>query len=137
VRNSIIIASILFATCAEVSAQSQGGFEQYYYVKNRDTLTMVPLIHFQSHRNWYVEGRFNYEDMHTVSIYAGKSFSKDVGKLSYGIIPMIGVVAGKYKGGSAGFNLNAERKMFYFSSQTQYTFSIKERSDNFFIAGLS
>jgi hypothetical protein len=132
VKNNLIILSILFITCTEIFAQSQGGFEQYYYVKGRDTLTMVPLVHFQSHDNWYVEGRFNYEDMKTVSIYGGKLFSKEKGKLSYGIIPMVGVVAGKYKGGSVGFNMNVERGKLYFSSQTQFTFSIRNGSDNFF-----
>jgi hypothetical protein len=101
-------------------------------VKGRDTVTMVPMAHVQTKKNWYIEGRFNYEDLKTASVYGGKMFTKDIKKTSYAIVPMVGIVAGKYKGGSFGLNINIERGKFYLSSQTQYTFSVKNRSDNFF-----
>ena len=130
--NRIFILIITLFVSFETIAQSQGGLEQYYYVKGRDTVTMVPMAHVQTEKNWYIEGRFNYEDFRTASVYGGKMFTKDTKKSSYAVVPMLGVVAGKYKGGSLGLNVNIEHGKFYFSSQTQYTFSIKNRSDNFF-----
>jgi len=110
----------------------QGGFEQYLYAKNKQSLQVVPLLHYQNSKNWYAEARYNYEDTATVSLYGGKIFSKETKKLSYSMLPLAGAVLGRYKGGSLGMNINIEYKKMFFSSQSQYTFSTKDRSNNFF-----
>jgi hypothetical protein len=127
--NALII--LLLIITVQVHAQQQGGFEQYYYVKESQPLVMMPIAHFQTRNNWYTEARFNYEEMNTFSLYAGKIFSGG-NKLSYTIIPILGGVMGEFKGGSLGLNLNVEFKQWYLSSQSQYTFSSQDKTNNFF-----
>src|SRR6185295_5350638 len=39
---------------------AQGAFEQYCYVTQQGIMTLVPVVHYQSFTNWYVEPRYNY-----------------------------------------------------------------------------
>jgi len=94
-------------------------------------MALVPIVNFESRNNWYFEGRYNYEEMNTFSLYVGRSFSK-TDKLSYSIIPMLGGVVGNFKGGSAGVNAVVEYQRLFFSTQSQYTRSFHERSTDFF-----
>jgi len=118
--------------CLWQSTLAQGGFEQYCYVTQQGIMTLVPIIHYQSFTNWYVEARYNYEAAQTYSLYAGKIFSKQ-GKFSYSITPLLGAVTGKFKGGSAGLNITMDRGKVFFASQSQFTSSSGgERSSFFF-----
>lgn len=121
---------LIFMVCQGVCAQQQGSVEQYYYMQEREALTVIPMAHYQSPKNWYVEARYNYEELKTFSLYAGKAFSKE-SKLSYTIIPMVGGVMGRFKGGSFGLNLDIDYERLFLSSQSQYTFSVEDRAANF------
>lgn len=127
-NSALTISIILIAGVA--NAQQEGAFEQYYYIKEKQPIVMMPIAHYQTKSNWYTEARFNYEDLNTFSIYAGKIFSRD-NKLSYSIIPILGGVMGKFQGGSLGLNLNIEYKQWFLSSQSQYTFSPSNKASNF------
>lgn len=129
-KNSFI--TILVSMAFSAAQAQQGGFEQYLYAKNKEGVQLVPMLHYQSTKNWYTEARYNYEDTATVSLYGGKIFSKDKNKLSYSMLPLAGVVLGRFKGGSLGLNINIEYKKLFFCSQSQYTFSVKDKFDNFF-----
>jgi hypothetical protein len=126
-KNSIliVIASIVFL---EVSAQPQIGFEQNYYIRDKGTLTVGPIARYQHDKNWYVETRYNYEEIGTVSFYLGRAFTKE-GDLTYSIIPIAGGLTGKYKGYSAGVNINMEYKKLFFESQSQYTYASASDED--------
>jgi len=121
-----------FLLCLSQGVLAQGGFEQYCYVSQQGIMTLVPIVHYQSFTNWYVEARYNYEAAKSYSLYAGKIFSKQ-GKLSFSITPLLGGVIGQFKGGSAGLNLTADFGRVFFASQSQYTStSVGERSSFFF-----
>ncbi|MEP6748211.1 MAG: hypothetical protein ABJB86_10835 [Bacteroidota bacterium] len=90
-----------------------------------------PVAHYESKKKWYAEARYNYEDVNTVSLYAGHTFSAEK-EFSWSFTPMIGGMAGKLKGGSFGLNADLNFKGFYFSSQAQYSVSAQTRFDNFF-----
>ena len=110
--------------------QVHGGFEQYYYT-GAGVSTIVPRVYYQSRHNWYGEVRYNYEELQTISFIAGKMFSHK--KLfSYSITPVAGIVLGKLNGGTLGANINMEYKSLFFSSESQYTFSVEKRAENFF-----
>ncbi|RYE35095.1 MAG: hypothetical protein EOP42_06825 [Sphingobacteriaceae bacterium] len=111
-------------------AQPRAGVEQYYYMGNYHTFAFIPVVHYQSNQNWYAEGRFNYEAMNTLALYGGKAFEKNA-LVSYSATPIAGVVLGEMNGGSVGLNLEANYGRFDFSTQSQYTFSIQQRSNNF------
>jgi len=112
-------------------AVAQIGFEQYYYVTHNQVMAPVSVVNYESSKNLYVEARHNYDEINTFSLYLGETFSGK-GKIEYSITPMIGALVGKMKGGSLGVNALVEHKTLFFSTQSQYTFSRKEREENFF-----
>lgn len=112
-------------------SQAHGGAEQYYYMGERQTFNFVPIVDYETGNNWFIEGRYNYEALGTMSVYTGKTFEKK-GAVSYSVSPIIGAVVGRYKGGSIGGNNEVNYKRYSFSSQVQYTFSLKDKTKNFF-----
>jgi len=111
-------------------SQSECGMQEYYDMSEQQTFTLVPIVYFQTRHNWYFEGRYNYEALNTASAYAGKVFEKKAA-FSYSFNPVLGLVAGKFNGGSAGMNIEANYKKISFSSQSQFTFSLINRDQNF------
>lgn len=111
--------------------QIQAGVGQYMYMGEGQPFSLVSVVYCQTRKNWYLEGRYNYEALKTISLYAGRTFEKK-SKLSYSLSPVIGAVIGRFNGGSVGANSECDYKKFFFSSQFQYTFSVHNRNDNFF-----
>lgn len=124
------LLGILFSVCHLAAAQSEGGLEQYAYLSKSESLTLVPIVHIQNEK-WYVEARYNYEELKTFSAYVGKIFSGEEGTHSYSIIPVIGIVTGKFKGGSVGLDITFNDSDIFFTSQSQYTFTKSEYNQNF------
>lgn len=112
-------------------AQSKTSIDQYHVVGNNHDYVPMSVAHFQNNKNWYAEGRYNYEDVETLSFYVGKTFSKE-SKLSYALTPIVGGAVGNFTGVSTGLNIELDYNRFFFSLQPQYSFSTGERSDNFF-----
>jgi hypothetical protein len=121
---------ILCGLWRNVKAQPQAGLEQYYYLGTYQTFTLVPVAYYQSSKNWYAEGRFNYEALNTLSLYGGKTFAKNAA-VSYSATPILGLVLGQMNGGSVGLNLEMDYRKFSFNTQSQYTFSVQQRSNRF------
>lgn len=129
-RRSIIISAIV-AGVVSVQAQS-GGVEQYYYTRTSGSeAVMTPIAHYTSDNNWYGEARYNFDELNTLSIYAGKRFTRN-GQLSWEATPMIGGLMGQMKGGSLGMNVGMDFRKLFFTSQSQYSFSIDNAGDKYF-----
>jgi hypothetical protein len=129
-RNKIIFITMIVGHA--ISALGQTGLEQYYYVQKKQPVVLVPVFHFQSSRNWYVEARYNYEELRSASVYIGKNFvNKNESDFSWSATPILGVIGGRFKGGSAGINVNMEYGRVSFCSQSQFSFAPKSSSDNF------
>jgi hypothetical protein len=112
-------------------AQSKWGFENYNYWNRQTSGIFVPIIHFETINNWYVEMRYNYEEAQTLSFYAGKTFSG--GKaVTYSITPLAGFATGRFTGVSFAANIKADWKNFYVSSQSQYSIALNGDNRNFF-----
>ena len=124
---------IALLICLETSAQKKGCFEQIYYFDEGNAFAMGPLAKLQTKNNWYAEARYNYEEARTVSFYIGKVYERDAA-FSYSIVPIFGGVIGRFNGGSAGLNMDLEYNNFYFSAQSQYTFSVEEEVNNFYFS---
>src|SRR5688572_23477972 len=106
---------LLFIIFMAANLQAQSGFEQYCYVKDKKMSVFVPVLTHTSRKKWYVEARYNYEEVNTFSLYFGRSFSDDA-KLKYSVIPIIGAVGGQFNGGSAGFNASVEYQKVFFTT---------------------
>lgn len=115
-------------------AQSNAAIEQYSIAGNNRNYMPMFVGHFQNNNKWYAEGRYNYEDEKTFSLYISKTFSNKK-NLSYSLTPLIGGALGNFNGISAGLNMEGDYKKFLFSFQTQYSFSTDQRQKNFFIIG--
>lgn len=126
----LILLIILSGLWHNAHPQIHAGAGQYYYMGEGQTFTFVPVIYFQTSNNWYMEGRYNYEAMKTISVYAGRTFEK-TSAVSYSASPVAGAVMGRFNGGSIGVNGEADYKRYFFSSQLQYTFSVEDRTENF------
>lgn len=114
-------------------AQSKWVIENYNYLGQPGAGAVVPMIHFETRKNWYAELRYNYEDLQTISFFAGKTF-KGGKNFEYSITPLVGFSAGTFTGISAGANVDAEWKNYYFSSQTQYSAGTKKEVADFFFS---
>ena len=121
---------ILFLSYYTANGQTLVGFEEYYYSSGSGSSALVSKANYQDSRNWYGEVRYNYEDVQTFSLYAGKTFSRE-DSLSYSFTPLAGIVVGKFRGVSIGMNVALERRGFYFSSVLQYTMSVENKKGNF------
>lgn len=116
----------------KANSQSNTGLEQYYYM-NAEAITISPKAWYQFKNGWYLEGRYNYEEVRTGSVYIGKTFEHEAA-FSYEITPMIGVVGGLINGGAIAENGTARFKKILLSLQSQYTFSIENCNKNFVYA---
>jgi len=130
-RNPMFIAACLLA--GHLHAQSKLTLGQYAYIMGHETSYVSPVIQYQNSRHWYAEARYNYEDMHTFSLYAGRTFSGDH-TISYTITPMLGGMVGKLQGGSLGLTASLNYKKIYCSTQSQYILSARDHTDNFFFS---
>jgi len=126
-----ITISLLLSTAMNVTAQS-GGVEQYYYTRTAGTdAVMTPIAHITSSNNWYGEARYNFDELNTFSLYAGRKFSGN-GLLSWEATPMVGGLMGQMTGGSVGMNFGADYRKIFFSSQSQYSFSLENNTEKYF-----
>ena len=128
-HKSICTISFLIISLAG-NSQEHGSFEQYFYTGG-GTSAVVPKINYQNRHGWFGEMRYNYEELQTVSFITGKMFSND-NEFSYAVTPYAGLVLGRMNGGSLGSNIDIGFKNLFFSSESQYTFSVSERSQDFF-----
>lgn len=128
-KNKFLFIGLLLTI--EASAQLQGSVEHLYYFDGPGQFSMGPILKMQNAKNWYAEARYNYEEYQTMSFYVGRAYEKSTW-ISYSIVPILGGVIGRFKGGSAGVNIDVEYKDLFFSSQSQYTFSAEGEQQNFF-----
>ncbi len=110
--------------------QPNGTGEQYFYLGKERPFSRVSVLTYLAPSAWYIEARGNYEASNSASLYFGKAFRKTA-PVSYSITPIAGLVAGGFNGGSVGANVALDYKELSFSSQSQYTFSIENKAENF------
>ena len=131
-RVSLFIIWLLLSN--SVNSQSILGVEQLYYAKSAGPSpapsAVVPRVYYRDGRGWYGEVRYNYEETKTVSLYAGKTFSRQ-DSLSWYITPVAGLLLGRFKGGSAGANIAVNYGKWSFSSLGQCSMSVESKEYNF------
>lgn len=86
---------------------------------------------YARHKTLHLEGRYNYEDKNTASLWAGRRFK--FGKaVEFVLVPMGGVVFGNTNGIAPGLETEIIYKKFDFYSESEYLFDFKTKENNFF-----
>lgn len=116
----ILILSVFY--CSTLFSQSGGGVEQYHYIGSGTNSTIVPVLHLSNKKGWYGEARYNYDEVNTFSLLAGKSFLMGKNK-GLTLTSMVGITFGNFDGITIGVNADYEKNGFYFNNQSQYSFS--------------
>ena len=115
-----------------VHAQSAATVEQYYFSPAVGSAAMMtPMANYTTSNNWYGEARYNFDELNTFSLYAGKKFSGK-GNFSWQATPVIGGLVGQMNGGSVGVNMGMDYRKLFFASQSQYSFSVENNTDKYF-----
>lgn len=90
----------------------------------------IVQVEWHQYKKWYAEVRYNYEALNSFSMNVGRSYERKEA-FSYYVCPMAGLVWGNLHAGSVGFYADIGYKKISFHTQSQYTFSIADRSENF------
>ena len=81
----------------------------------------------------HLEGRYNYEDRQTGSLFVGYQFSCD-NELSIVGTPILGAVFGNSNGIAPGFELELTYSAFSFYTEAEYLIEFSDREASFFYA---
>lgn len=116
---------------APESELSKWGFDLSAYVINppgHDPYTATTLA---ADRDWlHLEARWNYEALHTGSIWVGSNFEWK-NEVELAVTPMAGVVFGDVDGVAPGVELDAKWKWLEFYDESEYVISTNDSEDNF------
>jgi hypothetical protein len=98
-------------------------------VENGNPLLIADLPVIKN--NTYAELRYNYDQLNTLGIYAGKRISirKQVDEV---LIPQIGLLAGAYTGASLQLYYQQLNRCYEINFQNQYGISFKNQAAVFF-----
>ena len=124
---------LLHAQTADDSAAKKwsGSAAVYYYLipgeKTPPTITVCA-----DHKSLHIESRYNYEDINSLSAFAGWNFEKQYNKLDVSVTPMAGAVVGHTNGILPGLEFNASYKSFTLYSENEYVLDFRGREDYFF-----
>ena len=102
-----------------------------YLIPNQDGYVQPT---FTADHNWlHLEARYNNENFHTVSLWAGYNFSW--GKTwQFAVTPMIGGVFGRTNGIAPGCEASLTWKKLELSINNEYVFDTTSKSGNFYYA---
>ncbi len=108
-----------------------GSVDAYYYFipdeKIPPTITVCA-----DYKSLHLESRYNYEDLHSVSLFAGWNFEKQYKKLNITATPMAGVVTGHTNGIIPGLEITATYSRFTLYSENEFMLDFKGRENYFF-----
>jgi len=137
-NRSVFFITLLFLPLLSVaqdappdSAKAAWSFSTsaYYYIVP-DEKNTVSVIGYADHKSLHFEGRYNYEDHKTGSVFAGWRFEGG-NRFVFGATPMIGMVFGNTNGFGGGLELDANYGIFDFYSETEYIIDFSGSENNF------
>jgi hypothetical protein len=102
----------------------------YYYFIPDDKNTLT-LIGYADYKALHLEARYNYEDQHTGSAFAGWRFETGK-KFELGVTPMMGIAFGNTNGVIPALELDAAYNIFDFYSESEYLVDFSGKENNFF-----
>lgn len=102
----------------------------YYYILPHEKNTTT-LLGYADHKSLHFEGRYNYEDRETGSVFGGYVFEGG-GELSWSLTPMIGFVFGRTDGIAPGLETSFAWKKLDFYSESEYVIDFAGKENNYF-----
>ena len=81
----------------------------------------------------HLEARYNYEELNTGSIFAGRTFAWE-GEVGFSVVPMLGAVFGHVQGVAPGLELDLTWKILEFYVEAEYVFDVEGTDDSYFYA---
>ena len=89
---------------------------------------------FTADRDWlHLEARYNYEDLHTGSVWLGYNFSFG-DEVAFDFTPMFGVVFGDTDGVAPGYKAALRWRKLDLCSESEYVFDAGDSSESFLYA---
>jgi hypothetical protein len=103
----------------------------YYYFFPDASENTLTLIGYLDYHHIHLEPRYNYEALHSGSVFAGWRF--ETGKeLSFAATPMVGVIFGSIQGFAPGLELELSYKSFDFYSESEWVIDNAGSQYNYF-----
>jgi hypothetical protein len=94
---------------------------------NKDVIWPI----FNADHDWlHLEGRYNYEDLKTISAWIGYNFSGGK-KIQFEMTPMVGGLIGNTRGVGVGAELSFNYHQFDFYNESEYIFDLPDAAGNF------
>jgi hypothetical protein len=110
-------------------AEWSGSVAGYLYLQEEDNFLM-PVLR-ADRGSLHLEGRFQYEDLETGSVWAGRTFSAGT-SLQLEVVPMAGLVFGRTDGFAPGLELTVSWKNLELYSENEYLFDFGSADDSYF-----
>jgi hypothetical protein len=140
-RPQLILWTLIFGMmvpmvgrCAEKSSDSKPTWSTSallsLYCPTDESAFLLPVV-TADRGSWHLEGRYNYEDRQTGSLWTGWTFSG--GKsLGYEVTPIVGVVTGNTRGVAPGLEMSLAWKKWNFYTEAEYLFDSEDSDSNYF-----
>src|SRR5262249_16958521 len=100
-----------------------------YFVPDDQNYVQPTFI--PDHHHLHLEGRYNYEDLHTGSAWVGYNFSAGENWV-FDFTPMIGGVFGNTDGLAPGWKISLNYHMLDLYSESEYLFDAHDSSGDFY-----
>ncbi len=143
VHAAFLLAAVLgsaltaaFPATARADADAESITAGLYVNMVPDLTYLTPLASITRGR-LYAEGRYQYEDLETGSVWFGRTFEGEVGgeggdELTWWVAPLAGGVFGRTRGFAPGLNADLGWRRFSFSTSAEYLFDIEDGDESFF-----
>jgi hypothetical protein len=106
--------------------------ELYAFDPPEDDAYLSPIARF-GHGAWRFEARYQYEDLDTGSLFAGRAFSFGE-TMTLELVPLLGLVAGDTDGVAPAIEAEIAWRAFSWSSESEYVIDLDDRDDSFFLS---
>lgn len=127
----ILLPKFLHAQADSSEKKWSGNAAMYYYYVPGENIPPT-ITGYTEHNNLHIETRFNYEDVNSLSVFAGKKFEKDKSGFTITVTPMAGILVGRTDGVLPGLEFDITKSIFELYSENEYLFSFAGKYGNFF-----
>ena len=133
----VVSASVAAAQAAEVPAQDEAETWElsgsvFYSDPPGSEDRLTPIL-YAAKGALHLEARYNYEDLETLSLWAGWTFDAE-GTIEGSLTPMLGLAVGDTDGIAPGLELDLGWRRVAWYAETEYLFDLHDRDDDFFYA---
>jgi hypothetical protein len=125
----LVLASLAIAAPARAEEWAFA-FSGFVFDPPDDSSYFSPIF-YADRGALHLEGRYNYEDRETASVFVGRNF--EVGEnVTLTAVPMFGVVFGSTNGIAPGAEIEIAWRRLAFYAESEYVFDLDESDDSFF-----